>query len=183
MPTPAVPTISQIYAAFSPESYSIFRTAMGSSRGGVVRVADLLGALRDRLPEAAEQLRDWRRPSASGEVLLPMSNEPALREVLAQAYALANGGALTPAHLLHAALATLRPITMNLRQAQSVISRERVRPTRPAQGITAEAVEAILAQWLASQEAPEPECGAELNRLAARVSSLTSGVSASARDE
>jgi hypothetical protein len=183
MPTPAVPTISQIYAAFSPESYSIFRTAMGYSRGGVVRVADLLAALRERLPDAAEPLRDWRRPLASGEVLLPMTNEPALREALAQAYALANGGALTPAHLLHAALATLRPITLNLRPAQSVVSPERVRPTQPAQGATAEAVEALLAQWLALQEAPEPECRAELNRLAVRVSSLASGVAASARGE
>ena len=38
------PPISQIYSAFSPESYSIFRTAMCYSRGGYVRIADVLAA-------------------------------------------------------------------------------------------------------------------------------------------
>lgn len=87
------PSISEIYAAFDADSHQIFRAAMSFSRGGVVRVNDLLAALitsefipSDLIPDS------WHHRSLSqndDSWVTPMSNEPALRVLLAKAYRLA----------------------------------------------------------------------------------------------
>lgn len=85
---PAQPLIFEIYEAFTPESLRVFRAAMERSRDGVVRVDDLVIALAEHGPGVGvEVLGEWRpSPHRPGERLVPMSNEPALREVLATAY-------------------------------------------------------------------------------------------------
>ncbi|MEZ6044241.1 MAG: hypothetical protein R3C11_01375 [Planctomycetaceae bacterium] len=87
------PTISEIYAAFDAESHQIFRTAMSLSRGGVVRVDDLLAAIccsgifaQDLFPET------WVRRSQQRSQqpwMTPMSNEPLLLRYLTDAFHLA----------------------------------------------------------------------------------------------
>src|SRR6266536_3000686 len=96
------PCISRIYSAFDEASHAVFRSAMTRSRGGVVRVDDLLAALAEYLPEAATCLGGRRFRPGTGPNLVPMANAPALRELLARAYRLAGDGLLTPSHLLEA---------------------------------------------------------------------------------
>src|SRR5262249_28662683 len=85
------------------------------SRGGVVRVGDLVAALREQEPELAERLLSRRsltvRPPLATSVegdCVPMANEPARRELLRHSYELAHTsfGAtqarITPASLIGA---------------------------------------------------------------------------------
>src|SRR4051794_37890055 len=104
--TASEPGISRIYTAFDPASHAVFRSAMALSRGGVVRVDDLLLALVEHVPEAAACLGGRPLRTASGPDLVPMANEPALRELLVRAFRLAGDGPLTPSHLLDAVTST-----------------------------------------------------------------------------
>lgn len=99
MPT-NTPSISQVYAAFDEQCHCIFRRAMGNSRGGVVRVQNLILAIVEsnlppRHPEltapadALRGLAAQRSTSAADEHIVPMSNEPALRELLGRAWQIA----------------------------------------------------------------------------------------------
>ena len=99
MPT-NTPSISQVYAAFDDQCHHIFRRAMGNSRGGVVRVHDLvLSIVESNLPprhpelvtsaDALRGLAAQRSTSAADEHIVPMSNEPALRELLGRAWQIA----------------------------------------------------------------------------------------------
>ena len=105
------PTISLIYASFSQETQRVFRRAMEVSRGSVVRVADLLLALWELARGDAGELvaADWqpfRRTDSTEAWLTPMSNEPALRELLEAAYRLqlsVDPKVITPSRLWEAA--------------------------------------------------------------------------------
>ncbi len=103
------PTISQVYGAFDEASHCVFRLAMAKSCGGILRVGDLLAALCQlERPGGAELLPpDWRRTEPVQDDhrrgwQAPMSNEPALRNWLFDAYQLAleqsadRQGVLTP---------------------------------------------------------------------------------------
>lgn len=121
----AQPTISQIYAAFSSASHAVFQQAMANSRGGVVRVEDLLAALIARDAEIGCHVLPggWRPPTvgraADRDHLTPMANEPALRELLrtglliAQAQPDREATEITPA-VLWAAMVLSRRICCGL---------------------------------------------------------------------
>jgi len=85
------PTIGEIYAAFDPAAQRVFRAAMSYSRGGVVRVRDLLLALwhAAELPEELRRMAPVPSGEPGGRWLTPMSNEPALRELLQRSHRLA----------------------------------------------------------------------------------------------
>lgn len=90
---PDRPTISCVYAAFDAECQRIFRRAMELSTGSIVRVGDLVLALAELArPAGAGVVPDgWQpppRPASREPWLTPMSNEPALRTWLEQAYLL-----------------------------------------------------------------------------------------------
>src|ERR1043165_7348407 len=95
MPTiEQAPSISRIYAAFDPASERVFRRAMYVSRGGIVRVEDLLTALAVEQPAATalalgvpdSSVALLARRVGAGSSWVPMSNEPALRALLESAY-------------------------------------------------------------------------------------------------
>ena len=97
------PSISQIYSAFDSDSHRVFRRAMSLSRGGVVRVNDLILAivqlnLPPRHPELAAPAALVRELAGAGlprsreeACQVAMSNEPALREILQRAWRIASG--------------------------------------------------------------------------------------------
>jgi hypothetical protein len=91
-----IPTISQVYGAFDESAHGVFRAAMGKSRGGVLRVADLAAALWELdSAEVAGLLPEGWRPNESPRAsqdrsrMTPMSNEPAVRQWLFDAYQMA----------------------------------------------------------------------------------------------
>ena len=92
----ATPTISQVYGAFDESSHRVFRAAMAKSCGGVLRVADLAAALWELDADDVADLvpEGWRpseptRGSQERSRLTPMSNEPAVRRWLFEAYQVA----------------------------------------------------------------------------------------------
>lgn len=108
------PGIGQIYAAFDPDSMTLFEAAMSNSSGSVVTVADLRNALADNAAVFGwEQIpSNWqlgRGASNSGRgQSRPIANEPALRELLLAAYRLGamrrpDSPVITPQHLWDAA--------------------------------------------------------------------------------
>ena len=108
-------TISEIYAAFDPAMTAVYQAAIAFSQGGILRVADLQAALS---MSGTSPVRDFTPPvwneSARPRVSHnrgPLTNEPALREVLRSAYDLAKqltpeSPRLTPTIALASALAT-----------------------------------------------------------------------------
>ncbi|MCA9032083.1 MAG: hypothetical protein KDA66_14805 [Planctomycetaceae bacterium] len=112
---PLATTISDIYAAFDAGAHQVFRGAMARSRGGLVRLNDLLAALVDSSSIPDELIpSQWRQLAAlesNAPWMTPMSNEPALRDVLRAAHALTESGAepITPTILFAAALARSQP--------------------------------------------------------------------------
>lgn len=93
----SAPSISQIYGAFVPESHRVFRAAMRNSSSGVLRVDDLIKAIvaaqltpaHPELDSPSELLDGLCHPavqSPDDRRLVPMSNEPALRQMLERAW-------------------------------------------------------------------------------------------------
>lgn len=170
MPTATLrtPTIGEIYAAFDVDAHQLFRQAMALSRGGVVRVADLLAALcateqipRDQIP-ASWVTQIHRRPDEAW--ITPMSNEPALRELLVTAHRLAVSRSsdqrpvITPLGLLASALLqTERAGTLDeSRRARSRAPHPSLVAPPPQQPISVEARNAIIDRafqdWVTAQE-------------------------------
>lgn len=94
------PSLGQIYTAFRPDSHRAFRLAMRLSSSGVLRVDDLVRALlAHQLPPAhpertspaaaLEQLGTAPAQVRVADRRVPMSIEPALREVLELAWEIA----------------------------------------------------------------------------------------------
>lgn len=88
-------TIGEIYGAFDDDSHRVFREAMRNSRGGAVRVSDLAFALGELAPVEGSEFQSWpcmRRGDRATEAepaVVPMTNEPALRDLLQRAYRIA----------------------------------------------------------------------------------------------
>lgn len=152
------PSISEIYAAFDDACYALFRRAMARSRGGVVRVQDLLAALAEMLPERAAivlglepaAVASLARPPATAPNLLPMSNEPALRSALASAYAAADGRPISASLLLEVVARSRTAARWSRTEAVVATCPSPVRhpeawPCRPP---TAESVQGVLRRWL-----------------------------------
>jgi hypothetical protein len=164
--------LARVYDALDAEAYRAFRAAMRRSRGGTVRVADLLAALAETAPQTAarilglttDALASLAHPPASDPDIVPMANEPALRALLSAAYRSAGGQSITPEHILSVLAET---------HARSPVSSHRsapprppdYRPTGPAEW-TGEAAVSVLASWLASQSLPPHEREARLELLA-----------------
>ena len=169
------PSISRIYVAFDDDCYRVFRRAMARSRGGVVRVEDLLAALAETIPgrtaavlglDAAAVAR-LARPPVAGPDLLPMSNEPALRSVLAGAFAEADGRPLTPTMLLRAVARSPSAIRRPWREAVPAPTSAPVRsPPPPVWPPPADAVQAVLRRWLEVQAWPAAARDSALQALA-----------------
>ena len=169
------PSISRIYAAFDDDCYRAFRRAMARSRGGVVRVEDLLSALAETIPDRtaavlgldAAAVARLARPPVAGPDLLPMSNEPALRSVLAGAFAEADGRPLTPTMLLRAVARSLAAARQPWRRPDPPAASAPVRPSQPAADPpTPAVVEAVLRRWLAVQSWPAADRDSALQTLA-----------------
>ncbi len=198
------PTISQVYAAFDAASHRVFREAMARSRGGVVRVGDLLHALveleraacGDVLPER------WAAPPPAwgdDRPLVPMSNEPALRCLLATAFRIARAqpGAdrptISPAVLWAAVFVERRAsarvdleevfsrlglaIPPELRgppEARPPVPSPAARPA-PAPRPADEMIDEVLTRWLALQALPAgPQRDAESARIAVLTRQIVS---------
>jgi hypothetical protein len=164
----AVP-LARVYDALDAESYRAFRAAMRRSRGGVVRAADLLAGLAETQPrdtaavlelEPAEVTFLARQPASEPD-LVPMANEPALREALATAYRQAGGSPVTAAVLLRA-LAPHHPRRAPMARPATVPGPSR--PAAPAQG-DGEQVVNVLGQWLSAQSMPPAQREAEIGRI------------------
>ncbi|MEQ8637464.1 MAG: hypothetical protein RJQ14_08870 [Marinoscillum sp.] len=147
------PSISEIYAAFDADSHQIFRAAMSFSRGGVVRVNDLLAALMaseyipsDLIPGS------WHNRSLAQNDdfwVTPMSNEPALRELLTKAYRLAAEATeqqpqITASILFAAGLLQVPAYPRPLRAAVSQDSRGSTHCTRKPASEDAETAQPVL---------------------------------------
>jgi hypothetical protein len=93
--------LARVYDALDAEAYRTFRVAMRRSRGGVVRVDDLVAALAEIAPQsmetvfglASDAIAALMRPPTTEPDLVPMANEPALRTLLTDAYRRAIGHA------------------------------------------------------------------------------------------
>jgi hypothetical protein len=165
------PSISRIYASFDDDCHRAFRRAMARSRGGVVRVEDLLAALAETLPQrtaavlgldaaAVARLARWR---AVGLELLPMVNEPALRLVLAEAHVRAADRPITPELLLQAAA---RSIPLTREPCREATSTPAPRVVRASPSLTAETVQGVLSRWLEVQSWPAAARDRALQELA-----------------
>lgn len=168
----AVP-LARVYDALDAEAYRAFRAAMRRSRGGTVRLADLVAGLAEVAPQAvAAALRldlsavsTLARPPASEPDLVPMANEPALREALTAAYHRAVDRPVT-ADDLAAAIMAQRPSLPIPRPPREVVhpAPPRPRPVRPSEWTGAEAT-SVLQDWLAAQSLSPAERDAEVARL------------------
>lgn len=193
-----VGSISQVYAAFDAASHRVFREAMARSRGGVVRVSDLVRALAERERALCRQVlpEGWTAPAppaGDDRPLVPMSNEPALRRLLARAYFIARS---QPEAAVRISPSVLWAAVFVERQASARVDLEEVfrrlelslpaecraaplvpRPVAATRGETAgvldkdsadELIDQVLARWLAFQALPGgPEKAAEAARIAA----------------
>ena len=138
---------------------------MVRSRGGVVRIEDVLASLAEAIPERvatvlgmdAAAFARLARPPVSAPDLAPMSNEPALRSVLAAAYAEAEGRPITPTMLLRAVVRWLPPTWRPRCQAISSAPR----PAPPG-----DTVQAVLRRWLEVQSWPAAARDSALQTLA-----------------
>ena len=118
-----LPTINEIYAAFDPAMTAVFQAAIAASRNGIVRVIDLQAALA---PHAGEFARDFllsicceRDRSSLPCPPRPLTNEPALRELLQNAYDLAKcrsheSPTITPGVVLEITLAVTSSPTQSI---------------------------------------------------------------------
>lgn len=200
----AHPTISQVYAAFSDESHYVFQAAMARSRGGVVRVQDLLAALFARHADVGRVVlpERWQLPASgiqlNGDPLVPMANEPALRDVLRAAYLIAqaqpssNGTTVTPTALWAAVIVT-RQTYCQLTPRQifarlDLCCPSFVRMTTDRRGLPPQPessasrmepetlpnqrdlIDVVLARWLAVQALPK---GSERDHEIAQIARLT----------
>jgi hypothetical protein len=164
--------ICRVYDALDDDSHRVFRQAMSRSRGGVVRLGDLVGALVEFDPVAAaaalglteEETQELGRTPRTVPDRVPMANDPALRDLLRRAFALVRadcGGSITPGALLGAAVRG-RPAPASPRPPAPPAPH----PHPPA---GPEEVEETLRGWLAAQALPAGERDEELRRLAALV--------------
>jgi hypothetical protein len=157
--------LARVYDALDAEAYRTFRVAMRRSRGGVVRVDDLVAALAEIAPQsmetvfglASDAIAALMRPPTTEPDLVPMANEPALRTLLTDAYRRAIGQPVTPGHLL-AALAQMRPLPAALARRPSA-SVAIAAPSRPRglADLTDDEATAALGCWLAAQSLPRRE--------------------------
>lgn len=94
------PTIGQIYSAFTAESHRVFRRAMTLSSRGILRLEDLVRAIVDSQLPTLQPAHISPSAALSGIAspvalptdqisLIPMSNHPALEEVLERAWLIA----------------------------------------------------------------------------------------------
>jgi hypothetical protein len=175
--------LAHVYDAFDALAYRAFRVAMRRSRGGVVRIADLVAALAETQPERTAAAFQLDRPAVnalarqpiSDTDLVPMANEPALRAILVDAYRRAGERRVTPEHLLEA-LAPYRPMPPLARPVRNPDLNDALEPSSPARWDGEGAAE-VLGRWLAAQSKPGPERDAEIRRL-----SLAPGAPGSRRD-
>lgn len=198
------PTTSQIYAAFSADSHVAFQAAMTASCGGVVRVQDLIRALIACEPEIAQKILadGWWRTSVQhrreGIQLVPMANEPSLREVLRTAYQIAlsqedqRAKRITPA-TLWAAIVTRRHLRCLLTQEELFRQLNLNCPTPPVPSADAgsrplkqeltpsvadlegafdsrDLADVVLERWVAAQSLPP---GTDRDREMAKIAELT----------
>jgi hypothetical protein len=155
------PSISEIYAAFDDACYGLFRRAMARSRGGVVRVADVLAALAEMLPERTATVLGLEpaavaclaREPATAPNLLPMSNEPGLRSALACAYVEAEGRPITPLLLLQVVARSRRQARRIRPEAVTPPCPLPVRHPEPRLCLPppADSVQTVLRRWLEVQ--------------------------------
>lgn len=163
---PDRPTISSVYAAFDAECQRVFRRAMQLSTGSVVKIPDLLRALTELARAAGDGIvpDSWLPPSlavASDVWLSPMSNDPALRTVLEQAYLAAHARhtpvVLTPRHLWET-LAALGHLPGSARPHHSTSAPKSDSPIGAKSRTTTavrELLEIILNRWLAAHQHPD----------------------------
>jgi hypothetical protein len=160
------------------DAYRAYRAAMRRSRGGVVRTSDLLAGLAECLPRAtasvlaigADAVATLARPPASDPDLVPMANTPDLRAALTVAYRRAEGGSITPEHLL-ATLAEDRSISRPAASRNARVnplpapSSPRAAVPTPADW-TGDDAAAVLARWLSAQGLPPALREAEIEWIA-----------------
>jgi hypothetical protein len=134
-----------------------------------VRTADLLAGLAETRPHdtatvlqldpAEVTVLAW--PPASEPDLVPMANEPALREALVTAYRRAEGQPITPAILL-TTLAPHQPRRACV--ARPVTIPGPSRPVTPADWDGEQAAD-VLEHWLTAQSLPPGQREAEIGRI------------------
>jgi hypothetical protein len=163
----AVP-LARVYDALDAEAYRAFRAAMRRSRGGVVRASDLLNGLAETRPQDTAivlelepaEVATMARPPTSEPDLVPMANEPALREALISAYRQACGRPITAVMLL----GVLAPHQSRRPMARPAAVPGPSRPAAPAQSDSEQVVD-VLGQWLRAQSMPPAQREAEIGRI------------------
>ena len=165
---PGTVPLARVYDALDAEAYRAFRAAMRRSRGGTVRLADLVGGLAEVVPQALtavfqiepEAVATLARPPSSVPDLAPMANDSAVREAMTSAYQRAGDRPVTAADLATAVMAQ-RPLPSILRPPRPVVW---PKPPRRLDWTGEEAI-SVMRDWLAAQSLPPAERDAEVAKL------------------